>query len=61
MHTPETAPVAAQAALAHGRKAGHPIAVAVVERSGVLEVLLRDRFAGPHTVNVAAISDAIEF
>lgn len=51
--TPETALVAAQAALAHCRKAGHQVAVAVVDRSGVLQVLLRDRFAGPHTVEVA--------
>jgi uncharacterized protein GlcG (DUF336 family) len=51
--TPETAIVAAQAALAHCRKAGHQVAVAVADRSGVLQVLLRDRFAGPHTVDVA--------
>lgn len=51
--TPETALVAAQAALAHCRKAGHQITVAVVDRSGVLQVLLRDRFAGPHTVDAA--------
>jgi len=29
------------------------IAVAVTDRSGVVQVLLRDRFAGPHTVDVA--------
>jgi uncharacterized protein GlcG (DUF336 family) len=51
--TPETALAAAQAALAHCRKAGHQTAVAVVDRSGVLQVLLRDRFAGAHTVEVA--------
>jgi len=51
--TPETALVAAQAALASCRKAGHQVAVAVVDRSGVLQVLLRDRFAGPHTVDAA--------
>ena len=51
--TPETALTAAQAALAHCRKAGHQVAVAVVDRSGVLQVLLRDRFAGAHTVEVA--------
>ena len=50
---PETALVAAQAALAHCRKAGHQVAVAVVDRSGVLQVLLRDRFAGAHTPDVA--------
>jgi uncharacterized protein GlcG (DUF336 family) len=30
------------------------VAVAVTDRSGVVQVLLRDRFAGPHTVEVAA-------
>lgn len=51
--TPETALAAAQAALAHCRRAGHQVAVAVVDRSGVLQVLLRDRFAGAHTPDVA--------
>ena len=51
--TPETALAAAQAALAHCRKAGHQVAVAVVDRSGLLQVLLRDRFAGAHTPEVA--------
>jgi uncharacterized protein GlcG (DUF336 family) len=51
--TPETALAAAQAALAHCRKSGFQVAVAVVDRSGVLQVLLRDRFAGAHTVDVA--------
>lgn len=51
--TLETALVAAQAALAHCRSAGHQVGVAVVDRSGVLQVLLRDRFAGPHTVEIA--------
>ncbi|MBN9425231.1 MAG: heme-binding protein [Burkholderiales bacterium] len=51
--TPETALTAAQAALAHCRKAGYQVAVAVVDRSGLLQVLLRDRFAGPHTIDVA--------
>jgi uncharacterized protein GlcG (DUF336 family) len=53
MLTPETATVAAQAALAHCRAAGYQVAVAVTDRSGVLQVLLRDRFAGPHTIEVA--------
>jgi uncharacterized protein GlcG (DUF336 family) len=51
--TPEAALTAAQAALAACRKAGYQVAVAVVDRSGVLQVLLRDRFAGAHTVEVA--------
>jgi uncharacterized protein GlcG (DUF336 family) len=52
--TPEAALTAAQAAMAHCRKAGHQVAVAVADRSGVLQVFLRDRFAGPHTVDAAA-------
>jgi uncharacterized protein GlcG (DUF336 family) len=52
--TPETALTAAQAAMAHCRKAGHQVAVAVVDRSGLLQVLLRDRYAGAHTVDVAS-------
>ena len=51
--TPETALVAAQAALAQCRKAGFQVAVAVADRSGGLQVLLRDRFAGAHTVEAA--------
>lgn len=51
--TPEIALSAAQAALAHCRKAGYQVAVTVVDRSGVLQVLLRDRFAGPHTIDAA--------
>ena len=51
--TPETALAAAQAAMAHCRKGGYQVAVAVVDRSGVLQVLLRDRLAGAHTVEAA--------
>ena len=51
--TPETALTAAQAALAHCRKAGHQVAVAVVDRSGLVQVLLRDRYAGAHTLDIA--------
>ena len=51
--TPETALVAAQAAMEACRKQGYQVAVAVVDRAGLLQVLLRDRFAGPHTVEVA--------
>jgi uncharacterized protein GlcG (DUF336 family) len=35
------------------RDSGYQAAVAVVDRMGVLQVLLRDRFAGPHTVDMA--------
>lgn len=52
--TPETALKAAQAALAHCRKQGHQVAVAVVDRSGLTQALLRDRFAGAHTIDIAA-------
>ena len=51
--TPEAALKAAQAALETCRKNGHQVAVAVVDRAGITQVLLRDRFAGPHTVEVA--------
>lgn len=51
--TPETAQAAAQAALAHCRRAGHQVAVAVVDRAGLVQVLLRDRFAGAHTLEIA--------
>ena len=51
--TPETALNAARAALENCRKAGYQVAVAVVDRSGVPQVMLRDRFAGTHTVRVA--------
>jgi uncharacterized protein GlcG (DUF336 family) len=51
--TPETAIVAARAALDSCRKAGYQVGIAVVDRSGITQVFLRDRFAGPHTVRVA--------
>lgn len=51
--TPEAALAAAQAAMAHCRRAGHQVAVAVVDRAGLVQVLLRDRFAGAHTVEIA--------
>jgi uncharacterized protein GlcG (DUF336 family) len=51
--TPETALVAAKAALEACRKQGFQVGVAVVDRAGITQVFLRDRFAGPHTVEVA--------
>lgn len=51
--TIETALKAAQAALEACRKGGYQVGVAVSDRSGVLQVYLRDRFAGPHTVDAA--------
>ncbi len=52
--TPETALAAARAALASCRKQGFQVAVAVVDRAGLVQVLLRDRFAGAHTIEVSA-------
>lgn len=52
--TPDTALVAARAALEDCRRQGFQVAVAVVDRFGTLQVLLRDRFAGAHTVGVAS-------
>ena len=52
--TPETALVAAKAALEACRKQGFQVAVAVTDRAGITQVLLRDRFAGAHTVEVAS-------
>ena len=51
--TPETALKAAQAALNSCRERGFQATVAVVDRMGVVQVLLRDRFAGPHTPDMA--------
>jgi uncharacterized protein GlcG (DUF336 family) len=52
--TPESALKAAQAALARCRSSGYQVAVAVTDRMGVVQVLLRDRFAGPHTLDMAS-------
>ena len=52
--TPETALKAAQAALAKCRASGYQVTVAVVDRVGVVQVVLRDRFAGPHSVDMAS-------
>ncbi|HEY7238068.1 MAG TPA: heme-binding protein [Burkholderiales bacterium] len=51
--TPETALKAAQAALKKCRDSGYQASIAVVDRMGVLQVLLRDRYAGPHTPDLA--------
>jgi uncharacterized protein GlcG (DUF336 family) len=51
--TPETALKAAQAALARCRASGFQVSVAVTDRMGVVQVVLRDRFAGPHTPDMA--------
>ena len=51
--SPETALKAAQAALNKCRKDGFQTAVAVVDRAGIVQVLLRDRYAGAHTPDMA--------
>jgi uncharacterized protein GlcG (DUF336 family) len=51
--SPEAALQIAQASLAACRAEGYQVAVAVVDRMGVPQVMLRDRFAGPHTPDTA--------
>ena len=51
---PDVALDLARAALASCRERGFQVAVAVVDRFGVTQVLLRDRFAGAHTVATAS-------
>ncbi len=52
--TPETALKAALAGLEQCRTLGYQVAVAVVDRSGQTQVMLRDRLAGAHTIEAAA-------
>ena len=47
--SPELALDLARATLADCQKRGYQVAIAVVDRFGVAQVMLRDRFAGPHT------------
>ena len=51
--SPETALEMARAALDACRNRGFQVAVAVVDRFGQPQVMLRDRFAGPHTPTTA--------
>jgi len=51
--SPELALDLARAALADCQKRGFQVAVAVVDRFGVPQVMLRDRFAGAHTPRTA--------
>lgn len=51
--TPEAASKATQAALAACRQQGYQVAAAVVDRFGVAQAMVRDRFAGPHTPDTA--------
>src|ERR1051326_5604799 len=50
---PEVALELAREALVACRERGYQVAVAVVDRFGITQMLLRDRFAGPHTVPAA--------
>jgi uncharacterized protein GlcG (DUF336 family) len=50
---PETALDLARAALESCRGKGFQVAVAVVDRFGLPQIMLRDRFAGPHTPSTA--------
>ena len=51
---PKVALELAQAALADCQQRGYQVAVAVVDRAGVIQVVLRDRYAGPHTPPTAS-------
>jgi len=51
--TPETALKLAEAARKSCNDSGYQVAVAVVDRGGLLQAFVRDRFATPHTVEVA--------
>jgi len=50
---PSLAVELAQAALADCQAGGYQVAVAVVDRFGQIQVVIRDRFAGAHTVDTA--------
>ena len=51
--SPDTALEMARAALGNCRDEGYQVAVAVVDRMGITQVVLRDRFAGAHTPDTA--------
>ena len=52
--SPAIALEAAQAALLDCQRRGYQVTVAIVDRSGVVQVVLRDRYAGPHTPATAS-------
>lgn len=52
--SPELALELARATLTDCQKRGYQVAVAVVDRFGNPQVMLRDRFAGPHTPTTAS-------
>ena len=51
--TPDTALRLAEATLDACREQGFQVGVAVVDRFGLPQVIIRDRFAGPHTVETS--------
>ena len=51
--TPKTALKLATETMEACREMGYQVAVSVVNRSGIEQVMLRDRFAGPHTPETA--------
>ncbi len=51
--TPEAALKSAMAALEKCRAEGYQVAVAVVDRMGNMQIMIRDRFAGAHTPDTA--------
>jgi len=51
--TVDTASKATWGAINECRKRGYSVAVAVVDKGGNVQALLRDRFAGPHTIKTA--------
>jgi uncharacterized protein GlcG (DUF336 family) len=50
---PELALEVAKAAMTACREAGYQVTVAVVDRSGITQVMMRDQVAGPHTLETA--------
>ncbi|MBR0745508.1 heme-binding protein [Bradyrhizobium japonicum] len=52
--SPELALDLARASLGDCQSRGYQVAVAVVDRFGVIQVVLRGRFAGAHTVSTAS-------
>lgn len=52
--SPDVALDLARASLEACRAAGYQVAVSVTDRFGSPQVILRDRFAGPHTLTTAS-------
>ena len=50
---PEVALEVAQATMVACREAGYQVSVAVVDRSGITQVMMRDQVAGAHTLETA--------